>query len=157
MAERSKCGERAAKAAISGSVIVIKAVREWLAGFDGFSGSELNVDFLPPGAGEFSVDVVPVDSIIKRYLSGGSVRQFDFVIAMRALWGEDVRCQMENIGFFEGLADWLEGKSKAGDLPELGFGRRCLRVEVSSSGYAFAPETEYARYQMQCKLIYRQD
>lgn len=162
MADGKMTAARAVKSPESGtaddgcSSTIIRAVRKWLANFEGFSGSKLNVDFLPPEAGEFSIDVIPVNSVIKRYLDGSSVRQFDFVIAMRAFWGEDVRCQMDNIGFFEWLGDWLERKSRAGDLPELGEGRSCRRVEVNSSGYVFAPETEYARYQMQCRLVYRQ-
>lgn len=148
-------GVKSAENAVS--VPIIEAVRGWLAEYDGFSGEKLNVDFLPPEASGYSVDVVPVESVIKRYLDGSTVRQFDFVIAMRGLWGEDVRLQMENLGFFEALAAWLEQKSRVGELPNLGTDRACRKLEVSASGYVFAPETEYARYQMQCRLIYRQN
>lgn len=147
-------GLKAAENAVS--VPIIEAVRGWLAEYDGFSGEKLNVDFLPPEASGYSVEVVPVESVIKRYLDGSTVRQFDFVIAMRGLWGEDVRLQMENLGFFESLANWLEQKSRAGELPDLGAGRVCRKVEVSAGGYVFAPEESLARYQMQCKLVYRQ-
>lgn len=115
------------------------------------------MDFLPPEANGYSVDVMPVEGVIKRYLDGSSVRQFDFVIAMRGFWGEDVRLQMENLGFFESLAAWMEQKSSLGELPDLGEKRACRKVEVSASGYVFAPEESLARYQMQCKLIYRQE
>lgn len=138
-------------------VTIIGAVREWLEGFAGFDGSKLNVDFLPPGAGEFSVDVVPVESVVKRYLDGSSIKQFDFVIAMRAFWGADERCQMDNLGFFEGLERWIEQQGRAMALPKLGDGRTPRSVTVSSSGYAFVPEVDVARYQMQCKLVYRQE
>lgn len=158
MVSKNKSATAGLKAAENGaSVPIIEAVRSWLAGFDGFCGEKLNVDFLPPESNGYSVDVMPVESVIMRYLDGSSVRQFDFVIAMRGFWGEDVRLQMENLGFFERLAEWLEQKSLAGELPDLGAGRVCRKVEVSASGYVFAPEESLARYQMQCKLVYRQE
>lgn len=135
---------------------IIEVIREYLSQYSGFAGQKLNVDFLPPDAASFSVDAVPCKAIVKQYLNGASLRQFDFVIAMRSFWGKDLRQQIDNLGFFEGLAGWIEEQSRQHKLPDLGAGRQPRALEVSSSGYAFAPDTDLARYQMQCKLTYWQ-
>lgn len=135
---------------------IIGAVRDWLAGYPGFRGGRIAVDFLAPEAASYSVDATPIQSVVKQYMDGSSIRQFAFVFAARAPWGADTRQQIENAGFFEDLAAWLEQKSKARELPDLGAGRRSQKLEVTASGYLFAPETELARYQMQCKLTYYQ-
>ena len=44
---------------------IIEAVRSFLNGYPGLEGNKLNVDFLPPDAATYSVDVVPVKSVIK--------------------------------------------------------------------------------------------
>lgn len=135
---------------------IIEAMRRFLEDYPGFDGGKLNVDFLPPTAAGYSVDVVPVQSVIRRYMDGSTARQFCFVVAMRSAWGADVRCQMDNLGFFESLGDWLERQSRARNFPELGEGRVGRKLEVTASGYAFAPGADLARYQMQCKLTYYQ-
>lgn len=135
---------------------MIEAVRNWLAEYEGFAGELLNVDFLPPEAAGYSVDVVPVQSVVRKYMDGSTVRQFCFVVAMRGFWGDDVRCQMDNLGFFERLGDWMEERSRCRRLPMLGEGKKAEKLEVTSSGYAFHPGTDLARYQMQCKLTYYQ-
>ena len=62
---------------------MISAVRSWLKTCPLLSGERLNVDFLPPETGSYSVDVSPAAAIVKKYLDGSSVRQFLFSLRTR--------------------------------------------------------------------------
>lgn len=135
---------------------IIEAVRKYVETYPALAGSKLNVDFLPPDAATYSVDVVPVKSVVKSYLDGSTLRQFLFVLASRSFWGADLRQQIDNLCFFEGFEEWLDTQNRTRRFPDLGEGRTARKLEVVTSGYAFAPDTDMARYQIQCKLTYFQ-
>ncbi len=136
---------------------IIESVRQYLEGCPLLEGGRLNVDFLPPEAANYSVDVVPATPIIKQYLGGSSMRQFLFVVATRTYYGEHIRQQLDNLAFFEAFSEWIEDQNSKKIFPGLGPGRRPLKLEVTTSGYVFAVDTENARYQIQLKLTYFQD
>ncbi len=123
---------------------------------DLLDGDKLNVDFLPDESATYSVDVVPVTPILKRYLDGSSRRQFLFVLSTRAYYGALYRQQLDNLAFFEDFEEWLDAQNRRKNFPDLGDDRVGQKLEVTTSGYAFAPQTDSARYQIQCKLIYIQ-
>ena len=136
---------------------IIEAVRNFLKTCPILTGGRLNVDFLPEEAVTYSVDVTPVTPIVKSYITGDSLRQFAFVFATRAYYGDHIRQQLDNLGLFEAFADWLEEQNRIRSFPDLGDGRKVKKLEVSTSGYVFAPGTDTARYQIQCRLLYEQD
>lgn len=133
---------------------IIESVRQFIATYQGLDGDRLKIDFLPAKAASYSVDVVPAKTVVKQYLDGSSLRQFLFVLASRTHYGPEIRQQIDNIGFFEDFSGWLETQNRKRIYPDLGEGRVVRKMEVSTSGYAFAPGTETARYQIQCKIIY---
>ena len=135
---------------------IIESIRKYLSNCPLLTGGKLNVDFLPPEATTYSVDVTPVSPIVKSYLGGSSVRQFAFVLATRTYYGSDIRQQIDNLGFFEEFSSWIETQNHNRNWPYLGDEKKVQKLEVTTSGYVFAPETDTARYQIQCKLIYFQ-
>lgn len=135
---------------------IIEAVRKYLQTCPLLKGGTLNVDFLPPEAATYSVDVVPVKPVLKTYMDGSSQRQFLFVLATRTYYGEFIRQQLDNLCFFEEFAEWLDKQNRTRSFPDLGDGRNARKLEVTTSGYVFAPDTDTARYQIQCRLSYFQ-
>lgn len=135
---------------------IIEAVRQFLQSCPLLTDDRLNVDFLPAEAATYSVDVVPTTPIVRRYLDRSSIRQFSFVLATRAFYGQLIRQQLDNLAFFEAFTEWLEAQDAAKNFPDLGPNRQALQMEVVASGYAFAAGTENARYQIQLKLTYHQ-
>lgn len=135
---------------------MIEAIRKYLESCPVLSGGKLNVDFLPQDATTYSVDVVPTTPVVKRYLDGSSARQFLFVFATRASYGEHIRQQLDNLCLFEAFEEWVDKQNRAKAFPDLGEGRTAQKLEVTTSGYVFAPETDTARYQIQCRLSYFQ-
>ena len=135
---------------------IIEAVRKYLQTCPLLKGGTLNVDFLPPEAATYSVDVVPVKPVLKSYMDGSSQRQFLFVLATRTYYGGMVRQQLDNLCLFEAFEQWIDRQNKTRSFPDLGDGRTVRRLEVTTSGYVFAPDTDTARYQIQCRLSYFQ-
>lgn len=117
---------------------------------------EMGVNYLGSRPHAYTVDSVPVSSVVKRYLDGSSIRQFLFVFAGREIYGGEQEENLENAEFYEKLCGWLERQSRARSLPELGDGKRALSIKVLTGGYIMAAGTREARYQIQCRLDYHQ-
>lgn len=135
---------------------IIESVREFILTCPLVDGQLLRIDFLPEEAASYSVDVTPTEPVVKKYLDGASTRRFLFTLATRSYYDDYYRQQIDNLAFFEQFADWIEAQDRAGRLPELSEGKRSLKISVTTSGYLFSPESETARYQIQCCLTYYQ-
>lgn len=136
---------------------LIESIRDWLKTYPPLGNGRLNVDFLPEKARTYSIDVVPCREMLKAYLDGSSLRQFDFVLASRDFHSADITLNAGNLAFYEDFARWVEAKSRRRDLPVLDQGRMARKVEVTASGYPFlVDEHGTARYQIQLKMTYFQ-
>lgn len=136
---------------------IIDGVRAWLKTYEGLADGRLSVDFLPEEAKSYSVDTVPTTEIVKRYLDGSSIRQFLFCVSSREFYSDNIAQNVDNQAFYEGLAAWLERKSKLLQFPNIGTGRTVRSIEISSTAYPFVvDEHGTARYQLQLKLTYFQ-
>ena len=112
---------------------------------------------MPEAAKSYSVDTVPTTEIVKRYLDGSSIRQFLFCVSSREFYSDNIAQNVDNQAFYEGLAAWLERKSKLRQFPDIGTGRTVRSIEISSTAYPFVvDEHGTARYQLQLKLTYFQ-
>ena len=137
----------------------IEAVRAWLRTYPPLASGRLGVDFLPPDAQTYSVEVTPCKEVIKRYRDGSAIKQFDFVLASREFYQDDIAQNTDNLSFYEDFAQWVEKQNRrtGKHLPRLAAGRDPQRVEVTSTGYPFlVDEQGTARYQIQMKLTYYQ-
>lgn len=112
----------------------------------------INVDFLDAENGSYSINTSPAAPIVRRYV-WGSLRQYVFTFTTNEWYGAEIRQNLDNAGFFEAFAKWLENV----DLPDtLAEGQEPIRCEILSSGYAFLTDEDAARYQIECRLIYKQ-
>ena len=116
----------------------------------------VNVDFLPESASTYSIEEVPVNSVLQTYLDGTQERQFVFVFASRFYYSDETRNNIENSGFYEDFSDWLDEQTKVGNFPIMRDGLTPSKIEAMSSGYLFdvSGDLSNARYQIQCRLIY---
>ena len=58
----------------------MEAVRSWLRTYEPLSKGRIGVDFLPEDKQTYSVDSVPGPEIVKSYIDGSAIKQFDFVL-----------------------------------------------------------------------------
>lgn len=152
IASRQRSAERA-NGRIMAEQTIIESVRAFLQGCPLLTGDRINVDFLAPEEGGYSINASPAKPIIQQYVNGSSKRQFVFVLASSEYYGEDIRQQLDNIGFYQQFAEWIETAA----LPTLSGGKQSIKVETLSSGYVFLAEANAARYQIECRLIYFQE
>lgn len=117
---------------------------------------KVNVDNLEKESTVYSIDEAVFNPIIKSFIDGSSERQFVFVFASREDYGQDFFQNIQNIGFYDDFATWLENNSRQGILPNLGEGKQALSIKAITNGYAFQSDIDKARYQIQIRLTYFQ-
>lgn len=136
---------------------IIQALRAYLAAYAGLeSGAPLWVDHLGSRPTEYAIVPIAGGKILERYLDGGSVREYHFAFRSMESTADDLE-RMENSGFYESLADWLEEQTEAGDLPDLGDGKTAKVIEAVGWAYIYEQgQSDTGIYQIQCRLEYEQ-
>ena len=131
---------------------IIESVREYLAGCPLMDDRKINIDYLGDGI-EYSIDPIGVSPIYKQYVDGGCIRQFQFSLTSKEFYDGDARTMIGNSGFYQEFEEWIADKDAQGDYPELD-GYLVVKLEVLMSGYLFSADADYARYQIQLRMLY---
>ncbi len=116
----------------------------------------IGVDHLAEEPDCYAIESIPVRPVLKKYINGDTERQQGFVFASRDSFGADVRQNIENLGFFQLLADWFESISKTEGFINLGEGKESKKIEAVTTGYVYDVGVSKAKYQIECRLIYLQ-
>ena len=133
---------------------IIDALEKYFIGCELLKDGALRVDYLGEKPVEYTIEVLPCDPVVKRYLGGSTVRQYLFAFGSREFYSQERLQNIQNSAFYERLADWVETKSMSGVLPELPDGMEAQQLEAVSSGYLFDGSMTNARYQIQLRLLY---
>lgn len=133
---------------------IIDALEKYFIGCELLKDGALRVDYLGERPVEYTIEVLPCDPVVKRYLGGSTVRQYLFAFGSREFYSQERLQNIQNSAFYERLADWVETRSMSGILPELPDGMEAQQLEVVSSGYLFDGSMTNARYQIQLRLLY---
>lgn len=140
---------------------VIEALHSYFKTSPALADVRLDIDCLQRDHEKFSLDSVPGERIVKKYMDGSSVRRQLFTISSRAPYGPDLDQQADNLEIFGELEDWLDDQGQLGLLPNLGDRRRARSLRVTSSAYPIEVDegqgVPTARYQIQLELIYLQN
>lgn len=136
---------------------IIESIRDYILTCPFLEDWKVNIDYLGPKM-EYSIDPLPADSWIKKYMDGGGQKQFQFAFTSKDEYDGDARTGIENSGFYQAFEEWIEECNKKKNLPVLGNKKQTAqKVETMTSGYLFDSEADTARYQIQCRLIYEQE
>jgi hypothetical protein len=136
---------------------VLESVQAFIKTFGSLkSGSPVLVDFLGSEPTQYSIVSLPGTRIVEQYLNGGSLREFPF--AFQAMFSTaDDAARIENSGFYEAFADWLETQTEAGVLPTMAAGKTAEKIEALGGAFLYEQgESDKGVYQIQCKLTYSQ-
>ena len=138
--------------------MIINALRNYIRTcphLDTFNNAiRINVNYLEPNTDTYSIEEVPIEPILKRYINGDSIRQYAFIFTSREPYGIDVLQNIDNSGFYEKFADWIETQNNNEIFPLLDNGLEPLEIKVTSTGYAFAVTEDTAQFQIQLRLKY---
>lgn len=111
----------------------------------------INVDFLGEEPTEFSIVPIAVDPILKKYIDGSSLRQYQFQLISCNYYGSDVMQNIANSTFYENLYNLIEEKNDAGILPKI---KGIESIECLNNGAILDVTTNTARYSIQMKITY---
>ena len=138
--------------------MIIESIRNYMRNLeclDTFNDAiRVNVNYLEENTDTYSIEEVPVEPIVKKYINGDSIRQYAFIFTSREPYGVDVLTNIDNSGFYEKLADEIEKNNNNEIFPLLGDGLEPLEIKVTSTGYAFAVTEDTAQYQINLRLKY---
>lgn len=137
---------------------VINAVREFikkncplLEEFDNLF-PVVNLDKLPEKPTSYSIESVPSEPIVKRYMNGDSIRKITFYLCSRNLYSDEVN--EDTSDFYERFSDWLEECNTQKMFPELDGGKRPMKFVANTGGYVEDTTGTLAQYQIQCEFRY---
>lgn len=138
--------------------MIIKSIRDYMSTLkclETFNDViKVNVNFLDDETDTYSIEEIPIEPIVKKYVNGDSIRQYAFIFTSREPYGAEVLQNIDNSGFYEKLADEIERNNYNDILPKLDEGLEPISIEVTSTGYAFAVTEDTAQFQIQLRLKY---
>jgi len=138
---------------------MIEKLREWLITCPNLDiYAQTLVEFLGNEPTEYSITEVPTQNIITQYLDGTTERRLLFNFSSREYYGREIAQNIANSNFYKNFADWLEQKTKAGELPIISDNIKVNSIKALSSGYLFQVSNglDNAKYNIQCEMLYTQ-
>lgn len=133
---------------------MVNAIRNYFLKYNFPKKALMNVDSLPSKSNNFSIDFTPCKPIVEQYINGTCLKQQTFVLAGRFAYSND---NSHILAFFEDLSNWINNNNNKGVYPILGGNKTSEIVEVLSKGYLINQEGTEARYQIQLRLVYREE
>ncbi len=137
---------------------IIESVKTFIATYPDLTANvPLSVDALGNTPTEYGIIPLPGGKTIETYINGGSLREFPFAFQSTMSTADELE-RIENSGFYEDFADWLESQTLAGTLPTMETGKTAETIEAVGWGYIQDQgESGTAIYQITCRLIYAQE
>lgn len=112
------------------------------------------VNALGDQAIEYNIETGVFNPVLKRYVNGDTLRQYQFNFVSREYYAMDRIQNIQNSEFYEQFANWVEEQDSLGNFPELPEGCVPDSLSVLSSGYIMDISMRNARYQIQLQLVY---
>jgi len=123
-------------------------------------GNRFRVDYLGDDPTEYAIFAVPSQLNSRTDILGNVAfdpkQTLNFIFASRSAYGADVLQNLENLGFFDEVRDWIYEQNKKKNFPVIREGA-VESVTPTLTQYVMAPGTDAARYQIQCKITYRRN
>lgn len=117
------------------------------------SYKQFNIDFLSKDAGNFSLDKIPMQKVIDRWIVGSNLCQDTYSFRSRMDYSADVINNMKNIGFFETFEKKIYDRNKNGILPDIDGIESILCLNCGSVNNA---NTNTAELDIQIRITYRE-
>lgn len=135
---------------------IIEYIKEFIQTCPLLEGEYVRVDYIGTQM-SYTIDKLPCDPLITRYVDGGAKKQYQFAFMSKEQYDEDARVNIENSGFYEAFEEWLEEQSLSDSLPEMPQGKNPVRFETLNSAYLYDIDGNLAKYRVECRLIYEQE
>ena len=135
---------------------IIESLKNYLATCPELSGKEININYLSPKPESFAISNVAKDPIVKRYISGETIRQYCFFLAGRIVYDGDIKSNLEISNFFEKFEKWIEVQNKEKVFPNLeDMDLIPIAIEVTKSGEVLDTARTSARIKFELRVLYK--
>lgn len=137
---------------------IIEGVRDYLRTYTGLSsGAPIWVEYLGNEPTEYALLPLAGGRVIETYINGKRLMEYPFAFRSMESTADDL-ARMENNGFYEAFAQWLDDQTNLGNLPALPTGMVAEEIEALGWGYLYEEgDSKTGIYQVQCRVIYEQN
>lgn len=143
----------------SQSVNNTEALRAWLRTCPLLSpNNRFRIDFLSDRATEYALYSVPSTIRYRENVLGERVKQDvqtdDYIFAALEDYGDDTQQNLLNLGFWDGVRDWIDAQNPLHNFPQRNDGTIQYIVPTLSQYVTYAGD-DTARYQIQIQVTYK--
>lgn len=115
---------------------------------------QINVDMLSNDINNYSIDKIPTQTEIEKWIIGCSVHRDIFSFRSRVAYSQDVINNLLNIGFFEEFENIIKQNNERGILPEID---KIEKIECLNCATMNIANTNTAEFDIQIQITYRND
>ena len=133
---------------------ITKAIRDYLLTCPYLNQKKINIDYLGSDADEYSIEKISCEPVIKQYIDGYTIRQYQFALTSIKLYDSNYSINMENNDFYELFEQWIKKQNDANNFPDI---EGVYAIEVIQDSSLETKETDTAKYQIQLRVLYRRN
>jgi len=115
---------------------------------------QINADMLSINVGDYSIDRIPSQPIINKWIIGTTKRRDLYSFRSRRSYSQDTINNLENIGFFEEFESKILNKNLNGELPNID---GIESIECLNTGTLNNANTNTAEFDIQIQITYRKE
>lgn len=112
---------------------------------------QINVNFLSKDINNYSLDKIPTDSVVERWITGYELHRDVYSFRSRMNYSADVISNLENIGFFETFEKIIADKNKLKELPDI---EGIQTIQCLNCGSLNNANTNTAEFDIQIQIEY---
>lgn len=113
---------------------------------------QINADMLSSEVDDFSLDKIPTNSEIEKWIIGNSINHDIFSLRSRKSYSQDTINNLKNIGFFEAFESEIKRLNDEKTLPDID---NIESIECLSCGTLNNANTNTAVFDIQIQITYR--
>lgn len=115
---------------------------------------QINADMLSKDVGDYSLDRVPSQPIVSKWVIGTAIKKDVYSFRSRKSYSQDTINNLANIGFFEAFEQEINEKNLKGELPNIDGIRS---IEYLSTGTLSNATTNTAEFDIQIQITYLEE
>lgn len=136
--------------------MIIDSIKDYFALCPYLAEGKININCLGEKTVSYSIDNVAAEPVIKKYCDGAVLKQFVFDLAIRDIYDENLFHNLKIAQLFEQIEGWILEQNRKGILPDIDCGIP-VKLEVTKSGSLYDSNIESGRWQIEMRLVYRQN
>lgn len=116
--------------------------------------NEINIDFLCKNVNNYSLDKVPTEKVVRKWIYGVEIHRDVYSFKSRKEYSINEINNLSNIGFFEQFEDAIETNNKKGILPDID---EIESIECLNPGTLISTGTNTAIFEITIQITYRKN